>query len=106
MGNVAGYLVNFALVGVPYDWRIMLGLGIVPASCVLIILVLPYRKSILKRAGHHIRDDFPTPLPVPPIIPSGVPESFKTVISDPQIGQNYCKQISKCSSDIFIGIRP
>jgi len=42
VGNVVGYLVNFALVGVPYDWRIMLGLGIVPACCVLIVLVLPY----------------------------------------------------------------
>lgn len=42
VGNVAGYLVNLALLGVPYDWRIMLGLGIVPAFCVLIVLVLPY----------------------------------------------------------------
>jgi sugar porter (SP) family MFS transporter len=42
VGNVAGYLVNLALLGVPYDWRLMLGLGIVPAFCVLIVLILPY----------------------------------------------------------------
>lgn len=42
VGNVAGYLINLALLGVPYDWRLMLGLGIVPASCVLVALVLPY----------------------------------------------------------------
>merc|ERR1719482_684768 len=42
VGNVVGYLVNLALLGVPYDWRIMLGLGIVPAAGVLLILLLPY----------------------------------------------------------------
>lgn len=42
VGNVTGYLVNLALLGVPHDWRIMLGLGIVPASIVLVVLLLPY----------------------------------------------------------------
>jgi len=42
VGNVAGYLVNLALLGMPYDWRMMLGLGIVPAACVLVVLLLPY----------------------------------------------------------------
>jgi len=42
VGNVAGYLINLALLGMPYDWRIMLGLGIVPAACVLVVLLLPY----------------------------------------------------------------
>jgi len=43
IGNVGGYLINVILFGVMYDWRIMLGLGIVPATFVLIILVLPYK---------------------------------------------------------------
>merc|ERR1719258_235468 len=42
VGNVAGYLVNLALLGVRYDWRLMLGLGIVPAFGVLVVLLLPY----------------------------------------------------------------
>jgi sugar porter (SP) family MFS transporter len=42
VGNVAGYLANLAFMGMPYDWRLMLGLGIVPAFCVLITLLLPY----------------------------------------------------------------
>merc|ERR1719456_678634 len=42
IGNVGGYLINALLLGVMYDWRIMLGLGVIPASCVLIILILPY----------------------------------------------------------------
>lgn len=42
VGNVVGYLANLMLLGVAYDWRIMLGLGIIPAVLVLIVLVLPY----------------------------------------------------------------
>lgn len=42
MGNVGGYLINVMLLGMMYDWRIMLGLGIIPASCVLVVLILPY----------------------------------------------------------------
>eukprot|EP00746_Dinoflagellata_sp_MGD_P008453 gnl/MRDRNA2_/MRDRNA2_116918_c0_seq1.p1 gnl/MRDRNA2_/MRDRNA2_116918_c0~~gnl/MRDRNA2_/MRDRNA2_116918_c0_seq1.p1 ORF type:complete len:483 (+),score=64.06 gnl/MRDRNA2_/MRDRNA2_116918_c0_seq1:187-1635(+) len=42
IGNVGGYLINVALLGVMYDWRIMLGLGVIPATIVLIILVFPY----------------------------------------------------------------
>eukprot|EP00746_Dinoflagellata_sp_MGD_P008843 gnl/MRDRNA2_/MRDRNA2_117768_c0_seq1.p1 gnl/MRDRNA2_/MRDRNA2_117768_c0~~gnl/MRDRNA2_/MRDRNA2_117768_c0_seq1.p1 ORF type:complete len:482 (-),score=53.62 gnl/MRDRNA2_/MRDRNA2_117768_c0_seq1:65-1510(-) len=43
MGSVGGYLINVALLGVMYDWRIMLGLGVLPASIVLIVLLLPYK---------------------------------------------------------------
>merc|ERR1719359_2629151 len=42
IGNVGGYLANVALLGVMYDWRIMLGLGVIPATFVLITLLLPY----------------------------------------------------------------
>jgi len=42
IGNVGGYLANVALFGVMYDWRIMLGLGVIPATFVLITLLLPY----------------------------------------------------------------
>merc|ERR1719310_198581 len=42
VGNVVGYLMNLLLLGAPYDWRIMLGAGIIPAACVLFVLMLPY----------------------------------------------------------------
>lgn len=42
MGSVGGYLINVALLNVMYDWRIMMGLGVIPASIVLIFLLLPY----------------------------------------------------------------
>merc|ERR1719399_213788 len=42
VGNVVGYLMNVALFGLPYDWRLMLGLGVVPAAAVLVVLLLPY----------------------------------------------------------------
>lgn len=41
IGNVVGYLANFTLLGVPNDWRWMLGLGAVPAFLVLVTLLLP-----------------------------------------------------------------
>jgi len=42
LGNVVGYLANLLLLGIANDWRVMLGLGIIPAVLVIIILALPY----------------------------------------------------------------
>lgn len=45
VGNVAGYLINVALLDVTYGWRIMLGVGCIPAAMVLVALALPYSCS-------------------------------------------------------------
>mmetsp|Transcript_73313 Transcript_73313/g.134224 ORF Transcript_73313/g.134224 Transcript_73313/m.134224 type:complete len:483 (+) Transcript_73313:78-1526(+) len=54
IGNVLGYLVNLALLGMPYDWRWMLGLGIVPAICVLTVLMLPYSVSGIPESPRYL----------------------------------------------------
>jgi len=41
VGNVLGYVANIMLLGLPFDWRIMLGLGVAPAVGVLLTLLLP-----------------------------------------------------------------
>jgi len=55
VGNVCGYLINFALLGVPHDWRLMLGLGVVPAAIVLLVLLLPYRISGIPESPRYLQ---------------------------------------------------
>jgi len=55
VGNVVGYLVNLALLGVPYDWRLMLGLGIIPAAFVLIVLLLPYSLTGIPESPRYLQ---------------------------------------------------
>eukprot|EP00929_Paragymnodinium_shiwhaense_P025451 TRINITY_DN15391_c0_g1_i2.p1 TRINITY_DN15391_c0_g1~~TRINITY_DN15391_c0_g1_i2.p1 ORF type:complete len:482 (+),score=82.19 TRINITY_DN15391_c0_g1_i2:115-1560(+) len=55
VGNVVGYLLNFALVGLPHDWRIMLGLGAVPAAMVLSVLLLPFSWSGLPESPRYLQ---------------------------------------------------
>merc|ERR1719333_436137 len=42
VGNVLGYMANYFLYGIKYDWRIMLLIGVFPATLCLISLLLPY----------------------------------------------------------------
>eukprot|EP00747_Dinoflagellata_sp_TGD_P185744 gnl/TRDRNA2_/TRDRNA2_42439_c0_seq1.p1 gnl/TRDRNA2_/TRDRNA2_42439_c0~~gnl/TRDRNA2_/TRDRNA2_42439_c0_seq1.p1 ORF type:complete len:501 (+),score=75.24 gnl/TRDRNA2_/TRDRNA2_42439_c0_seq1:44-1504(+) len=60
VGNVMGYLANAALLGVPYDWRIMLGIGAIPAFFVFLTLLFPYSLTgipesprYLQKVGRH-----------------------------------------------------
>jgi len=55
VGNVMGYIVNLLLMGMPYDWRIMLGLGIVPATGVLIVLLLPYSVTGIPESPRYLQ---------------------------------------------------
>jgi|Transcript_99952 sugar porter (SP) family MFS transporter len=55
VGNVTGYLMNVALLGHPYDWRIMLGLGIIPSICVLVVLMLPYRLTGIPESPRYLQ---------------------------------------------------
>lgn len=55
VGNVIGYLANLMLLGVRYDWRIMLGLGIIPAVLVLIVLVLPYSVTGIPESPRYLQ---------------------------------------------------
>lgn len=55
VGNVLGYLVNLALLGMPYDWRWMLGLGIVPSIGVLIVTMLPYSVSGVPESPRYLQ---------------------------------------------------
>jgi len=60
VGNVMGYLANAALLGMPYDWRIMLGIGAIPALSVFVTLLFPYSLTgipesprYLQKVGRH-----------------------------------------------------
>lgn len=55
VGNVAGYLINVALLGVPYDWRWMLGLGILPAVAVMGTLMLPYTLTGIPESPRYLQ---------------------------------------------------
>lgn len=55
VGNVTGYLMNVALLGHKYDWRLMLGLGVVPAVCVMIVLMLPYRLTGIPESPRYLQ---------------------------------------------------
>merc|ERR1719183_1328653 len=57
IGNVAGYLMNVALFGLPYDWRLMLGLGVIPAAAVLIVLMLPYHLTGIPESPRYLQKE-------------------------------------------------
>lgn len=60
VGNIVGYLMNVALVGMKHDWRIMLGAAVPPAFCVVITMLLPFNITgipesprYLEKVGRH-----------------------------------------------------